>query len=302
MKKSKTVLIVGGSGLIGTHLCLKLSQEYKVFATFRNNKVVVPGVSIIPFDVGNRDWVKRVIYTIEPQAVIYVAGKNDLNWAEENQRHSEIAHTGGPGQVSTTADIFKPRFIYVSNAYVFDGKKGNYKEDDIVLPWTTLGKNKLNAENYIRGRSLNHVIIRSAPVFGRGNEKNISFLDHLRIKLQRGEKIELPENELHGFAPVYGLISLIQKLIESGPRNKIIHYGGITKTSFYEFGLQFARRFGFDESNILPVKIAQDTKSKIFHTYDYSLNCSEAVKTLNLDPFVLEKGFDLLEEHLVARP
>lgn len=298
---TKSVLIIGGSGFIGTHLALRLRDNYKVFATYFHHQIRIPGVTYLPFNIENRTWVKRLVYTSIPDVVIYAAGSNDVYAAEKNNRAAERLHTVGPATMSSATDVMQPKFILLSNSYLFDGNRGNYHESDTVLPDTQLGKAKLGGENQIRGKSLNYVIVRSPPVLGRGNGYNLSFLDKLRIRLSRRQPVDLSSEEVHNFVPIDGLMEFMERLIETGIRNKIIHYGGLTKVSTYELGRAFAERFGFDAKLVSPSKTlskkAQITGEASIR--DYSLNSSFMVENLKLKPLLLEQGFDLIEKSLI---
>ena len=295
---------MGGSGFIGTHLALRLRERFKVYATYNRQPIRIPGVTFIPMNVTNRNWVKRVVYTIRPEVVVFAAGSNGLETAEESGRDAEVVHTGGAATVSSSAEIFQPRFIYLSNCYAFDGQKGNYREQDTILPSTALGKAKVGGENFIRGKALNYVIVRSSPVFGRGNGFNLSSFDQLRIALARRNRIELPPNQLYSYAPVDGLVDLVERLIDSGIRNKTVHFGGLTKVSPFEFGQAFAKRFGYDPALVQPAPIARrkstgGTMAPI-QIYDFSMNAGFALETLKIQPLLLEEGFDLIEKKLVV--
>lgn len=297
---TKSVLIIGGSGFIGTHLALRLREEYKVFATYCSRPVQIPGVSFFPLNVANRNWVKRVVYTANPDVVIYAAGSNSLEWAEADAREAEKIHTGGPATVSNVADILQPKFIYLSNCYAFDGHRGNYHESDIVLPGTALGKAKVGGENFIRGKSLNFLVVRSSPVFGRGNGRRFSFLDRLRMKLDRGERVEVPCTELHSFGLATGLADFVARLVDSGPKNKFLHYGGLTKATYYDFAKLFAQRFGYNAELLVPRR-PQAKQAHEAPLLDYSLNSSQMAQGLKIKPLLLEESLDLFNQHLVPR-
>ncbi|MCM2276893.1 MAG: sugar nucleotide-binding protein [Oligoflexia bacterium] len=302
MAITKAVLIVGGSGFVGTHLAIHLRERYKVFATYNENPVRIPGVTLLPVNLGNRNHLKRVVYTIRPEAVIYAAGSNDVDWAEANPREAESLHTSGAASVSNVAEIFQPKFIYLSNCYPFDGTRGNYHEGDTVLPVTALGKAKVGGENYIRGKALSYVIIRSSPLLARGNGIHLSFLDRLRMKLAARERIEVAESELHSFAAIDGLLEMIDRVLDSGLRNKTLHYGGRTKLSLYELSRLFAGRFGYDPELILAKKHTSGTTSNYeLPRLDYSLNSTQTYEMLKIEPLLLEQSFDLIEKKLVAR-
>jgi dTDP-4-dehydrorhamnose reductase len=297
----KSILIVGGSGFVGTHLATRLREGYKVFASYYTKPIAIPGVTFIPMDASNKEWIKRVVYTVNPDTIIYAGGSNSVDWAEANPRDAERVHTGGPATVSNVSEILQSKFIFLSNCYTFDGAHGNYHEADTAMPPTTLGKTKVGGENFIRGKSLNYIIVRSSPVFGRGNGARLSFLDHLRMRLNKGERIDIPDVELHSFAPVYGLIDLVIKLVESGLRNKIVHYGGLTKVTHYELAKTFARRFHYNPDLVLPRRLAQEKVLSTEPLFDYSLNSTQAVETLKIKPLLLEEGLDLLDQKLIPR-
>ncbi|HAR41482.1 MAG TPA: hypothetical protein DCS07_02435 [Bdellovibrionales bacterium] len=302
MAHTRSVLIIGGSGFIGTHLALKLRAGYKVFATYNRHRIFLPGVTTLPASLFNRDWAKRITYLARPDFVIYAAGTNNVEWCEAHARDAEQLHTSGAATISNLSEIFQPNFIYLSNSYVFDGSKGNYHEGDIVLPSTSLGKAKLGGENFIRSKALSFSIIRSAPVLGRGNGVTPNFLDRLRIRLTRGEKCELANDELHNFAPVEGLVEIIQKVMETNARKKTFHYGGLTKITPYEFGLAFAKRFKLDPGLVIPVRSSyhgSSTGERI--RQDYSLNSSAAVESLKFKPLFLEESLDLIDKNLIPR-
>ena len=299
----RTVLIIGGSGAIGTHLALKFREGYKVFATYNDHPTVIPGVTTIPMRLANRSAGKQVLTLVRPDFIVYAAGHHQIEWAERNARESERAHTAGAGAVSMVSGLAPARLIYLSSSYVFDGVRGNYHEQDTVLPHTMLGKCKLGGENYVRGKSVNHVVLRLGQVLGRGNGIRSTFFDELRIRLGRGERFQLPQNEIHSYVPIWGVIDVVSRLIEGGPKNKILHYGGLTKLSAFDLGRRFAKRFGFDPALITPKLVSlgrrmQDESDA--KTYDFSLNSSQLIESLKIKPLLLEESFDLIEQKLVT--
>ena len=118
------------------------------------------------------------------------SGRDDRHWAEKHARDVDLAHAAGAATIAHAADLLHPRFIYLSNSYVFDGTKRELPRRPTSFSATSaLGKAKLAGENYIRGRSLNYIIVRSSPLFGRASAQGAlgdSFLDRLRMALDRG--------------------------------------------------------------------------------------------------------------------
>lgn len=288
MAKTRSVLIFGVSGFVGTQLALHLRDQYKVYGCYHSHPVRIPGVSCFPMKIDDRDWVKRIAYLSRPDAIIYAAGSNDMNLAEADPRITESAHVGGPALVAEVADILQPKFIYLSNCLVFDGSRGNYKISDTVLPSTALGKSKVGGENYVRGRCMNWMILRSGPLMGRGNGIHLSFLDHLRMGLENGVRMEIPHHDLYNFLPIEHLKEAVSKVIEGAVRNKILHLGTLTKLSYYEFAKSYAEAFGYPSHLVAPA--ASEAQER-----DYSLNLTETIDLLKVKPLLLDQALDLLK-------
>lgn len=307
MSSSKAVLIIGGSGFLGTHLALRLRESYKVFATYNRHRIQIPGVTCLPLNLSNRDWAKRLVYVTQPEFIIYAAGQNDIVWAEKNSQDADRIHTTGAATICNVSNILQPIFIYISNNLIFDGERGNYHESDIVLPNTALGKAKLGGENYVRSKTLTYVIVRTAPLLGRSNGLNHSLVDRLRINLSKGEPIELQDEILHNFAPISGVVDLVHRIVESGVKKRIFHYGGLTKTTDYEMGQMFAKRFGYDPRLIIARKSSRSTNMMMNPLLgpdilaDYSLNSTQTIESLKIKSLFLEESFDLMDQQLVPR-
>jgi dTDP-4-dehydrorhamnose reductase len=296
MGSVKSILIVGGSGFIGTQLALKLREAYKVYATYFRHPQKMSGVTYLPLSAVSVEKQKRVIYLTSPDVVIYAAGNNKMDWAGANTQEAEHVHVQGPLGVLKAATSFQPKFIYLSSCYAFDGSRGNYHESDHVNSPSALGKLKSAAEGLIRSRSINYSIVRSSPVIGRGNGTTPTFLDLLRLGLGREQKIEVDGDDLHSIAPASGLIELISKIVEGSVRNKTYHYGGLSKATHFEFARAFATKFGFDP-DLVQRRIRKEDEDP---PGDFSLNSTETVNALKIKPLLMEECLDLIDQQLVA--
>ncbi len=296
---TKSILILGGSGFVGSHLAARLSKKYKVFATYNSHRYSIPGVTFVPLNIDNKLWIKRILHIAQPDTIIYLMGSNSLNWVDRKPRIAEHIHSVGPGNLLNPSEPIQPRFIYVSNPYVFDGTKGNYKETDIFMPNSIMGRIKIEGENSVKSKFLNSVIIRSSPLFGRGNGVSKTFFDDLRMKLSTGQRFEASADVLHSYASVDGLTEMIHRIIDLRVRNKVLHYGGITKVSLFEFARQFAIRFKLDPTLVVMKKSDRANLYDRNLALDYSLNSTAAVELLKIKPLLLEESFDLINQNLI---
>ena len=82
------------------------------------------------------------------------------------KQHEEKIHRSIELNIVGTANIVKVcsrlniKVIYLSSGYVYQGKKGNYKETDAILPWNNYGWSK-SAEKQVFKCIKNSLIIRA---------------------------------------------------------------------------------------------------------------------------------------------
>ena len=106
----------------------------------------------------------------------------------------------------------KIKLIYLSTGYVYPGTKGNYKENEPVLPWNNYGWSKLGGEASVQMYK-NSLIIRA----------NISMSPFVHNKAFSNVKIN--------FLYHYDAAKIIFKLIK---KRGIINLGG-KSSSIYDF-------------------------------------------------------------------
>lgn len=289
----KTILVIGASGFLGSNVVLHLRKKYKVIAAFHEKIVQYPGVSHVMYSLTDRDYMKRMFMLMKPDFVIYCAGMTDFMECARNPQAADLVNNFGPVAVSAAGDTTPHRLISLSSAYVYDGKKGNFSESDVMFPETQFGKGKLSGENFIRSKSSMYTILRFSPLIGTGTIYHPSLIDKIRMKLQLGERVELPQNEFHSFLSIDIAIKAIEWVIVNESRNNTYNLGGLTKVSWFEFGQMFAERMGFDPALVMPGKGQLDAGG------DFSINGSEFIAQSEINPLLLEESLDLFKKQLI---
>jgi dTDP-4-dehydrorhamnose reductase len=290
MSTPKKILIVGGSGFVGTQLAKYLSRKYPVVCTYRNDFTPVPGVEHVGFNgIQDKDRCTSLTQHHHPDVVVFAAGSNDPGKAEKESAQSQLIHLTGANQMLTATEYLKAKYIYLSSDWVFSGIEGNFAESDTAIPFHSLGKTKLGAENYIRSRSLNHIIVRCAPLLGRGTLDHPSWLDRLREAAAFQKPLALSDRSIHNPVHVRELSTLIERVIEGDVRNKTLHLGGLTRISEFDLAMEIFKKFGFDSKGLSRLKAGSDSTFQ-----DYSLNTTQTLKLLKTEPLFLEQSLDLL--------
>ncbi len=209
--KMHRILILGSSGLIGSHLFKKI-KNMDVIGTFQNEKVCEGSNFIrisIPKDLNK---LENLIKKKRPSIVINTIGYSNVDFCEENQKKAKILNVDFVQSISNICNKEKIKIIHFSTDYVFDGLKNKYDELDHKNPLNYYGMTKKISEEIILKNS-NNCVIRTAFVYGMSS--NMRFFNYVLNKLKQGEKIHVYSNSK--FTPtliddlINGVIIIIEK-------------------------------------------------------------------------------------------
>ncbi len=212
-----SILIIGGSGMLGHKLYQRLSTEFEVFATVRTDAASVerfgifkshaifPGVDVT--DIGS---IRRVLEVVKPDCVVNCVGVVKQNPTLADKIRTLTINSIFPNQLAQLSAEFDFRLITISTDCVFDGKEGNYSESDEPNARDLYGLSKFLGE-VSEGRSLT---IRTS-IIGREIATSHSiaewFLAH------RGGTVEGYTSAIYSGFPTIELADTIANLIKGFP-------------------------------------------------------------------------------------
>lgn len=290
MSSEIKLLIVGGNGYVGTSIAIALKDKYDVTCTYHLHYTALKGVNHVPIpDLTDKKSCERFYGTIEPDIIIFCMGSDNESEAEKDPKKHQFIHSGSITHLLHSAELKKAKFIYLSSSYIFSGVEGNFSENDTPIPPSHLGKIKAGAENFIRSRSANYVIIRSAPLIGRGTIDHPSWIDKIREKSVKGQKILLSSKTIHNPIHINFLHKMIEVIINNDIKCKTFHAGGLTRISLFAFAKQFLTTIKLN-----PDLVEATDASSLGSEIDYSLNFTETLKSIEAEPLLLQQSFDLL--------
>ena len=110
-------------------------------------------------DARAAEFLKDVVNDFKPTIIINSSAYTDVDKAEKNKMLARNINVLGVANL-IKASKKGTKLIHISSDYVFDGKKGNYKEEDLTYPVNYYGKTKLESENLIIGSNKPYVIFR----------------------------------------------------------------------------------------------------------------------------------------------
>ena len=288
----KAVLLIGGNGVLGTHLAFRLRREYRVIsAALEGKSVPVDDTLSVRLNLRDESFIKSLVFRVAPEFVIYLGGPHVTAWAEKEPKVAELYHANGIGEILKSTELTHSKFIYISSCHIFDGHRGNYRETDTISPHLNLGKFKASGENFVRSRASSYAMLRLPPLHGPGHPSRPTFLDVLHQRALEGQPTELQDYELYNFASLSDTADAIATMLAQGVRKGTYHYGGLTRLTHYQLGLLYAQSRGLNEKLISAIerpyaKSAVDRK----HPLDFSLNCTEIIKTYSVQTREIEES------------
>ncbi len=138
------ILLTGGSGALGTQI-----QKYL--------DCVAPTRGEL--DLTDAAACARVVQQVGPDLIIHAAAYTDVAGGERERTVAYRVNVLGTENLVRAAK--GARFVYLSTEYVFDGERGNYREDDVPNPVNYYALTKLLGEIAVR-QYPNTLIIRTS--------------------------------------------------------------------------------------------------------------------------------------------
>ena len=242
------ILITGVSGQVGSQV-LDIS-EHENYGIYFGTEPKKQDDNLFKVDIRGRESVFETVRKVKPDWIIHCAAATKVDLCETDKEYARQVNFNGTKNLVDVAKEIGSRFLYVSTDYVFDGKKGDYKETDKTNPINYYGVSKLEGEEYVKNLE-EHLIMRTSHVYNHVGE---NFVLWVIKKLQVGN-LECPDDMISSPTLAPELAEAILKSIERG-LSGIYHSAGNEHISRYNFARKISNAFDYDESKIKPVKMS----------------------------------------------
>ena len=184
-------MITGSTGQLGNALGKVFKSRYDLVSTSRTK----PNKNTNYFlDITNSLLVKDMVSAISPDIIINLAALTNVDLCESNP---VLAHAINFQGVKNLVNVFKGPIIHLSTDYVFDGKLGQYKENDITNPINVYGVTKYKAEKFLLEKSKGSLVIRTNVLYDYQSKAKSSFLNWVVDSLKRGAKIKVVDDQFN---------------------------------------------------------------------------------------------------------
>ena len=247
------ILITGVSGLLGVNLAEEVSERYEVIGVDRGKLTHAP-YQIVKADLSDPQGVDAILDTQQPAWVVNCAALADLEACEADPDMARRLNIDLPAQLAKSCWDRGLPFVHISTDAVFDGEKdGAYTEDDVPNPLGVYAQTKWEGEQAALKEHPRCIVAR-VNFYGWSLSGRRSLAEFFVNNLSQ-------QKSMSGFTDVMFCPMLVNdtartliKMLSKGLFG-LYHLVGTQAMSKYQFGVEIARKFSQDESQISPKSV-----------------------------------------------
>ncbi len=165
----RSILITGANGLLGQKLVSLYNDrdDIEVIATGKGENRNAPGkYAYQELNITSPDDVNKIVQEYRPDVIINTAAMTHVDQCELDPENCQKLNVDA---VSNLIDACKESgsfLLQLSTDFIFDGKAGPYREDDVPNPLSKYAESKLESEQLVAKSGIKHAIVRTMLVYG----------------------------------------------------------------------------------------------------------------------------------------
>jgi dTDP-4-dehydrorhamnose reductase len=285
----KKMLITGGSGLLGQYLNISTDDEFEILTLHRTNTGNCKEFNSAKVDIRNENELKKIFEHFRPDIVIHAAAITNPQ-LKENQRSRDYFETNvtATKKIAARSQEIKAKLIYISTDLVYAGYRGSLlKEDAKLIPVTLYAETKLMGEVKVKETTENHLILRTALLYGIGLNHSQCYFDVMLKNLSNGIPVRLFSDQFRTPISLKDASRVIAELAKTDLKNETFNLGGLERLSRNEMGELLCSIAGYDKKII--EKITMDDIPDFPKVVDVSLN-TEKLQSLGFKAGTFEEN------------
>lgn len=223
--------ITGSNGLIGSHLVQSAPQFAPEFRVIGLSREIV--------DLTDNKALRKKVLQDRPQLIIHCAA---LSKSPACQANPALAwKTNVEATQALAGHAAGIPFIFFSSDLVFDGKKGNYVENDAANPLSVYAETKVAAENVVLKNPL-HTVVRTSLNAGITPAGDRAFNEELLNEWRAQRRVKLFTDEFR--CPI-AAAATARAVWELAAINQpgLYHLAGSERLSRWQIGQLIAVRY-----------------------------------------------------------
>ncbi|MEM5775734.1 MAG: SDR family oxidoreductase, partial [Anaerolineaceae bacterium] len=144
-----TVLVTGASGLLGLNFSLALHNRARIVGVAHHTRLQNTPFSLLEADLTDRRQVDALLEQARPDAILNCAALANLDRCEEDPELAQRMNADLPGWLASWSKRNAAGLVHISTDAVFDGARGEYREDDTPNPLGRYAVTKLEGEQRV---------------------------------------------------------------------------------------------------------------------------------------------------------
>ena len=220
------IWLIGNQGMLGKELSDVLSK----------NNIEFTGTDC-EIDITSFQALEAFTHGKKIEWIINCAAYTAVDKAEDEIELCTLLNVQGPENIARIAQKIGASLIHISTDYVFDGTATiPYSETDTLNPTGIYGKTKAEGEEKIRSVLDNHIIIRTAWLYGKHGQNFV----YTMLRLMKEKESLGVVGDQYGSPTWTGdLAEFIKRiLVESEIQYGSYHFTNEDSCSWYEFALE----------------------------------------------------------------
>ncbi len=238
----KKVLITGAYGQLGRSL----------LSILKDTDIEVLPTDADTLDICDYSQVEKFVAAHKPDTIINCAAHTAVDKCETDAENAGRINAKGPANLAMAAEKTGAQIVQVSTDYVFDGNAEKpYTEEDKTNPQSVYGRTKLAGEEAVIKNCSRHFIVRTAWLYGEGN----NFVKTMLKLADEKDTIKVVNDQYGTPTSSMELARMILHIIPSGQYG-IYHGTCEGETNWYEFACEIMKQAG-KNVKVLPVTTSE---------------------------------------------
>jgi dTDP-4-dehydrorhamnose reductase len=291
------ILITGASSLPGYRATLEaLRRGHEVIGLHYTHPIPIEDEKLkkVLINISELDSLRNLIVKKKPDVIIHTAALGDVDLCEKDRELAWRTTVKPSIEIASTASKIGSFTIYLSTDYIFDGERGNYREDDTPNPVNYYGLTKLMGEVAFTSCP-SHAVVRASSIYGFGPGR-MNFAKYLVEKLKAGEAVKALIDQYTSPTQATLLGKAIIEIAE-GRMEGVFHVAG-ERMNRYEFAIKVADTLKL-EKNLIQKAEMKEMKWLAKRPRDSSLNYDETRRRIRTIFYSTETALKILKEELL---
>jgi len=293
------VLLPGCNGLLGRKIAIKTSGKFYVLGIDLDQDCTTENKSFEyqKLDLIKAENVKNIVNDFKPDYIINASGYNNVDKCESEKEKCWNANVNIVKNLARYGRKINSKFIQFSTDFIFDGKKGNYKETDRPNPLSYYGRSKLASENNVIASQIEFSIIRTSTLFDYDRHlKKDNFATFVIKNLKARKKIRVVTDQTTNPTLVSSLADFVWMLVKL-EKNDVYNFAGKDSVTRFEFAKKLAQHFDLNENLLMPIK-TKELGQAATRPKNSSLNTEKIVTEIGFKPLTLDESITHLKNKM----